>query len=231
MNLQVSPNIRRSRHGSVNHEALRSLRETSSAWKSCIEGFSDEVLQRPSSLDSAKDNICVNGRSLSSYFDANKLDSLMSTLRFATEVIPGCKSLLQDVIGIVALLATMSTDFAFWLKGDNAEESWQKLTSDAALLVKKAKTCYSDHKEIFDSIYSLLCKLIPAEFRFWIQLAARLFVYVWPHRHSIATWIASHWKEIAVGLAIAAGIIGLGAIVIGAIVAAKSQSSSRGKKK
>ena len=227
MNLQVPPQVTRRSRGPINREALRSLQQTSTYWKSDIERFAHQVSRRPSTLDSAKDTISVNGRSLSSYFDAAKLVSLMSTLKFAVEKIPEFESLLEDVIGILTLLAAMSTEFVHWLTGNDAENAWKNLVKDAGLLVEKAGDSYQRHQEIYDSIFSMLCDLLPPGYGFWIKLAATLLVRVWPHRHSIAKWVASNWKQIAVGVGIVAAIIGIGALALGAFAGYKSQSKSK----
>ena len=231
MNLQVPPQVTRRSRGSINREALRSLQQTSTYWKSDIERFAHQASRRPSTLDSAKDTISVNGESLSSYFDADKLVSLMSTLKFVKEKIPEFKPLMEDVIGITALLAAMSTDFVHCLKGNDAEAAWRKLVVDGRLLVEKAGDSYQKHKEIYDKILSRLRNLIPPEFGFWVDLAAAVVVGVWNNRHSIAVWIAGNWKQIAAGLGIVAAIIGIGALALGAFAGSNSQSKSKSDKK
>ena len=198
-------------------EVLSNLRSLSDSWRQSIESYAENIIKAPPMLNSAPDNINIDGRPLRSFFDQEELTDFIFTLTSAMNMSQDAKSLIEDVIGIVCLAATMCSNFVSWFQGDDAEASWQQLAKDAGLLVERATETYNRHQKIYDMIFTKLCSLIGPEFLFCIKLAAALFSFIWNRRQSIAKWIAEHWKEVAVGAGAAllgAAVLGLGAYAL-----------------
>lgn len=143
-------------------------------------------------LDSLFDKIYINNKNLHKCSDPTVMTNRMDVLTVTVSV-ADAKPMLQDVIGIISLLAITCNGLIGLFTREDAGKSWQKLLQDSEseLLVKKVQIIYSRTADIYQQIFGVLCQLVEPKLQFCVKCATTIFTaHIWPNKHSIARWIA-----------------------------------------